>query len=291
MAKITDMFGAINSALRKDADVFDCPLRDISPDPNQPRKHFEPAEIDRLANSIRDVGLLQPLVVRRSQDREAKTPFILVAGERRFRAMTQLGWERARVSVYGRTHGFLVASLVENTLRCDLNPIELANVYEILRDRGMAARELGEVVGRDRTHVQNTLRLLELPSEVQDLVVEGRLVQAAARALLILAEHPAILREAAQRVVDESLSVPQAKHLAERMLPTATPARKRQKAPPPPEAVELEGLFASRFGTHCQIKTGRRQITITLSSDAAEKAKPEAMAGMLEQVCNAIRVA
>jgi ParB family transcriptional regulator, chromosome partitioning protein len=291
MAKISNMFGAINSVLRKDAEVFDAPLREISADPNQPRKHFEPAEIDRLANSIRDVGLLQPLVVRRSQNGEAKTPYILVAGERRFRAMTQLGWERARVSVYGRTHGFLVASLVENTLRCDLNPIELANVYEILRDRGMAIRELAEVVGRDRTHVQNTLRLLELPDDVQDFVTEGRLVQAAARALLLLAEHPDLLREAAKRVVDESLSVPQTKHLAERMLPTAAPARKRQKAPPPPEAIELESLFASRFGTNCQIKTGRRQITITLSPDATEKSKTEAMAGMLEQVCNAIRVA
>ena len=291
MAKITNMFGAINSVLRKDAEVFDCSLREISADPNQPRKHFEQAEIDRLATSIRDIGLLQPLVVRRSQDREAKTPFILVAGERRLRAMTQLGWEKARVSVYGRTHGFLVASLVENTLRCDLNPIELANVYEILRDRGMATRELAEVVGKDRTHVQNTLRLLELPSEVQDLVVEGTLVQAAARALLVLAEHPDLLREAAQRVVTETLSVAQAKHLAERMLPNATPAKKRQKTPPPPEAIELEALFASRFGTNCQIKTGRRQITITLSPDAAQKAEPEALAGMLEQVCNAIRVA
>ncbi len=285
MAKLSSMFGTLNAALRKDADFFDCALSDITPDPAQPRKHFAEAELERLAESILQVGLLQPLVVRRARRQEdAATPYILVAGERRYRALSALGWERAPVRLYGRQDGHLLASLVENTVRADLNAVELATAYAELRDGGFSTRQIAEAVGKERTHVQLTLRLLELPRELQARVVDGSLAPAAARALLPLLPTPELLATTATRAIEQELSARELRELVERTLAAlSAPPREKAALPAlPAEAGELQSLFAERFGARCRVSAGKRGLTITVAGH------DEAFLG---RVCSALRVA
>lgn len=175
----------------------------IRPNPFQPRSDFEPEALGELVESIRENGLLQPLVVRPTDD-----GWELVAGERRWRALRKLGWDRAPAIV--RELGdekMLVLALVENLQRENLSPLEEALGYERLMEGfGLTQKDVAERVGRDRSTVANTVRLLKLEGRVRQLLAEGRLSAGHARALLAL-EDDGRQRQLAEEVVDRGLSV------------------------------------------------------------------------------------
>jgi ParB family transcriptional regulator, chromosome partitioning protein len=198
-----------------DSNVFLCPLERIAPQSGQPRQHFDARKLDELAQSIRDHGLVEPLVVRRAYGPGDK--FELVAGERRWRALQRAGLREAMVVVkdVSASQAFELA-LIENVQREDLNPIELAEAFDrLMREHGYTQETLAERLGKDRTTIANAVRLLKLPPRVRAKVVTGDLSEGHARALLGAGEAAAI-EEFAERVLRGKLSVRAAEALVRR---------------------------------------------------------------------------
>ncbi len=182
----------------------------IAGNPKQPRTVFDDAALEELAESIRAVGLVQPVVVRRRGE-----SYELVAGERRWRAAQLAGLEKipAIIRKAGDAESLELA-LIENLSREDLNPIDTARAYAILQeDFGATQEELAGKLGRSRSAVANTLRLLDLPDEVQSLIEQGQLSEGHGRALLALSDRPK-QRKLAARVAKKGLSVRQTEELA-----------------------------------------------------------------------------
>jgi ParB family chromosome partitioning protein len=176
--------GALLSAAPDEGEILlEVLLDEISPNPNQPRKSFESAGLDELTASIRSSGVLQPVIARR-----ISRGYELIAGERRWRAARQAGLERIPVIVREATDAqSLELALVENLLREDLNPIEESQAYQrLLADFAWTQEELAQRIGKDRTSISNSLRLLRLPDSIQGDLVSGRLTMGHARALLAL---------------------------------------------------------------------------------------------------------
>jgi len=186
-------------------DVLHIDIARIARDPKQPRQHFDPQGLEELAQSIREQGILQPVLLRRSTD-----GYILIAGERRWRAAQRAGLHEipALVKDLGEAAAFAVA-LVENLQREDLTPLEEAEGYRRLIDEyGLTQEELASRLGRERSTITNILRLLKLPEEVRAELAMGSLTMGHARALLGLEDGPAML-ELAREVVAKKLSVRQ----------------------------------------------------------------------------------
>lgn len=184
---------------QEDEGILEIPVREVDPNPFQPRREFSPEALAELAGSIAENGLLQPIVVRPAGER-----WQLVAGDRRLRAVKKLGWTAVPAIVRPvDDRAMLVLALVENLQRHDLTPLEEAEGYRQLMDQfGLSQKEVAERVGRDRSTVANALRLLALPSGVRRLLDEGRLSAGHGRALLGLSDERLILalaREAAEK--------------------------------------------------------------------------------------------
>jgi ParB family chromosome partitioning protein len=189
-----------------DKNVFTCPLEKIVPQKGQPRQHFDAQKLEELAASIREHGLVEPLVVRRMAGGGDKLE--LVAGERRWRALQRAGVREALVVVkdVSAKEAFELA-IIENVQREDLNPIELAEAFDrLVREHGYTQEALAERLGKDRTTITNGLRLLKLPPRVRTKVVGGELSEGHARALLGAGET-AVIEELAERVLRGKLSV------------------------------------------------------------------------------------
>ncbi len=210
-----------------DVSVSTLAIGEIEPNQEQPRKEFSPEALSQLAESIKEHGILQPLVVRPRPNGR----YQIVAGERRWRASRIAGLTELPVIIRELTdeQAFEVA-LVENLVRADLNPIEEAMGYRTLIETfSMTQERIAQRVGRSRSAVANALRLLSLPKEVLSMLEKGNLSSGHARALLPLSEKDAL--EAANRVVSQALSVRQTEQLV-KQLQKAQPAPKA--APPPP---------------------------------------------------------
>lgn len=181
------------------------PLAQIRPNPLQPRKEFRPEELADLEASLRVSGLLQPVTVRPAPRGGG---YELIAGERRFRAAQRIGWTEISAIVKDVDDRLLLSlAMVENLQRSDLNPIEEAEGYEqLIRDFALTQQEVADIVGKDRSTVANTLRLLALPATVRRLVWDGQLTVGHARALLGVGEDSRIA-ELAREVVAQGLSV------------------------------------------------------------------------------------
>ncbi|MDP9148787.1 MAG: ParB/RepB/Spo0J family partition protein [Myxococcota bacterium] len=188
-----------------DRSVFTCPLEKIVPQKGQPRQHFDDQKLDELAQSIREHGLVEPLVVRRVAGGDS---FELIAGERRWRALQRAGVREALVVVKEvSTKDAFELALIENVQREELNAIELAEALDrLVREHGYTQEALAERIGKDRTTIANGLRLLKLPARVRAKVVAGDLSEGHARALLGAFE-PAIIEELSERVLRGKLSV------------------------------------------------------------------------------------
>ncbi|KQZ96071.1 chromosome partitioning protein ParB [Mesorhizobium sp. Root157] len=220
------------------------PIEFVSPNPRNPRRHFGDAELTDLAQSIREHGIVQPVVVRPSPARQGH--FEIIAGERRWRASQRAGLVDIPVivrDVNDRTA--LELAIIENVQRADLNPVEEALGYQQLIDEhSYSQADLGQVIGKSRSHVANTLRLLKLPDVIRDMLVDGALSAGHARTLVTAAD-PAGL---AKRIVEDGLSVRQAEALAQ--MPVAAQRETRRVAPAEKDAdtQALEKLLSDTIG-------------------------------------------
>jgi ParB family chromosome partitioning protein len=211
--------------------IVHIPVSQIEPNPLQPRLGFKEEELEELAASLQAYGMVQPLVVRRLPNGR----YQIVAGERRWRAAQRAGMTTVPCLVREVSDDNLLATaLVENLQRADLNPVEAARGYKrLMEDLHLTQEEVAEVVCKDRSSVANTLRLLQLPENILQLIVEGRISEGHGRALLGLLEHPDLLQSLAERVVREGLSVRQTERAVKALL--AKSKKERQK---PTKAVE-----------------------------------------------------
>ncbi|HET7433706.1 MAG TPA: ParB/RepB/Spo0J family partition protein [Thermoanaerobaculia bacterium] len=202
-------------------------IEQISPNPFQPRKTFNEASIEELARSVREHGIVQPLVVTRSGDNK----FRLIAGERRFRAAQKAGLDAVPVVIKdAMTDGdALQVALIENIQREDLNPIEEAVAYHQLHEEfGLTQEEIAKRVGKERSTVANFLRLMKLPDGVKKLLASGQLSMGHARAILAV-ESAKKQEQLADRVVKRSLNVRQTEILAQEASPKAAAEPEKEK--------------------------------------------------------------
>ncbi len=243
------------------------PIGQLEPSPLQPRRHFDAAELEALADSIRANGILQPILVRRHPTR----PEIheIVAGERRWRAAQLAKLHEVPVVVRDLANReVLELALVENLQRHDLSALEEAEGYHrLIEEFGLAQEDLARNVGKSRAHIANTLRLLKLPDEVKALLIEGRLTAGHARALLSARDAVAL----AEKVVAEGLSVRQTEALAARS--GAGPNRKKKAAPSPKDADTraLERDLARVLGLNVEIAHGAAGGSLTIRYRSLEQ--------------------
>ncbi len=209
--------------------IITVPVNDISPNREQPREMFNEAAMEELKESIRENGVLEPPIVRRTGDF-----FELVAGERRLRAVKELGFQTIEVILMEveSDEKMLVLSLIENIQREDLNAIEEGKAYEhIMKRMKLTQEEIASVVGKSRSAVANTIRLLNLSPGVQDMVSDGSLAPGSARALLAV-ENQQLQLKLARKIASENLSSRKAEELVKKKLAeTATPPSTREKSP------------------------------------------------------------
>ncbi len=224
----------------------------IAPNPRQPRHKMDPDALRELATSIKEHGLIQPLIVTPAPDSTDLAPrYQLIAGERRWSAAKLAGLERVPVIVRGATpQEMLELALVENIQRADLNPLEEAGAYRALMDEfGLTQEQVAGKVGKDRTTVANALRLLRLPEDIQAALADETISEGHARAILTVGDtrqQQALLR----LVLEDNLSVRQteeaARRLNERLAVTTEPARRPTVGGRRPEQVEREMPAATR---------------------------------------------
>lgn len=214
-------------SVAEDKNYFLCPIEKIRPNRNQPRKQFAPEKLEELAASIREKGIIQPLVVTLKGDH-----YEIIAGERRWRASQKAGLREVPVVIREASEeAVMELALIENIQREDLNAIEEAQAYKSLVEHfGISQDEVAKRVGKNRTTVTNALRLLKLPQEVQQDVVEERLSMGHARALLGL-ENDELLQKARHEIIQRMLSVRAAEELVNRLKKAPKPQPKPPKQP------------------------------------------------------------
>ncbi|MFQ5417843.1 MAG: ParB/RepB/Spo0J family partition protein [Myxococcota bacterium] len=240
------------------------PVDAIDPNPDQPRRRFETVELDRLADSIRQHGVLQPVVVRRAGDR-----YELIVGERRWRASRVAGRDTIPAVVADRDGGDrLELALVENVQRHDLNPMELAHAFRGLSDRGLTQEEIGRRVSLDRSTVANHLRLLELPRELQEDVESRRITAGHAKALLQVA-NPERRRHLRDRLLRENLSVRAVEQLGRAIAGPAAKRRPRTPTAVDPNIQRVIDRLRQRFQTRVKLQgdASRGRIEIEYFGD------------------------
>jgi ParB family transcriptional regulator, chromosome partitioning protein len=233
------------------------PVAQIRPNPLQPRKEFDATDLRDLESSIRTNGLLQPVTVRAGS---SGVEFFLIAGERRFRAIQHLGWSEIPAIVRQETEvddkALLTLALVENLQRSDLNPIEEGEGYQqLISQFSLSQQEVAEVVGKDRSTVANTLRLLALPSQVRRMVREGELTIGHARALLSLGDDHRII-ELAKVIVAEGLNVRDVERRVREAGTKRAAARgdsPRAEIKRPPEIARIEEELRRRLQTDAKV--------------------------------------
>ena len=235
---------------------FLCATEDISPNKSQPRKHFEEKALGELADSIKEKGIIEPLVVRR-----APGGFELIAGERRWRASRMAGLSQVPVVVVeANEEESLELAIIENIQREGLNPIEEADSYRSLMAFGLTQEDVARKVGRERATVANYLRLLKLPHEVRDEIVKGNITMGHARALLSIEGHAA-QAELCRQIITKGLSVREAEALS------SSAGKSKAKPPRPGEAAkspiedELRGIFGTKVALKDRKGKGRVEIS------------------------------
>jgi len=255
------------------ATFAELPVGSIRPNPKQPRQVFDEEELAELVHSIQEVGVLQPVVVRRVADEDGEARFELIMGERRLRATRDAGLDRIPAIVRDTQDDALLRdALLENLHRSQLNPLEEAAAYQqLLDDFGCTHEELASRIGRSRPQISNTLRLLKLPALVQRRVAAGILSAGHARALLGL-EDQAGMERLAQRIVAEGLSVRAVEEIvALGDGPVAKPAKRRPR--PGAHTSELNDLAArlgDRLDTRVAIALGRSKGRLSIDFASVE---------------------
>ncbi|MFL0576067.1 ParB/RepB/Spo0J family partition protein [Brevibacterium luteolum] len=239
------------------------PLEQISPNPRQPRQVFDEDALDELVQSIREVGVLQPVVVRLVD--EKKPSYELIMGERRFRASELAGTTTIPAIIRAVEDTELLRdALLENLHRSDLNPLEEAAAYEqLLSDFQCTQEELSERIGRSRPQISNTLRLLRLPPLVQRRVAAGVISQGHARAILGV-EDPANMEVLAQRIVAEGLSVRATEEAVVLLNRGEKPRVSRETKQLSPELAQIADRVGDKLDTRVNIVMGKRKGKISV---------------------------
>jgi ParB family chromosome partitioning protein len=251
--------------------LLEIPVEAVAPNPRQPRTTFEDDALEALAMSIREVGVLQPIVVRK-----AGSGFELIAGERRLRAakLAGLATVPAVVRESDDTES-LREALIENIHREDLSPIELAEAFrELLEELGLKQETLAERLGMSRSHIANTIRLLQLPAEVQQLLAEGRIQAGHGRALLSLGDADA-QRTLAVRIAAEDVSVREVEELVRNYIDHPSHAERAAQLTAVPEPqenplAEVEELLSEQLATRVTIQMSKRRGKIVVEFGSAD---------------------
>jgi len=251
------------------ANVIEVPVEAIAPNPRQPRYLLDQESLEELAASIREHGVLQPLVVTElppetSQESGtfsmASPRYQLIAGERRLEASKLAGLATVPVIVKEATpQETLEWALVENVQRADLNPLEEATAFRHLIDEfGLTQEQIAQRVGKSRIAIANTLRLLNLPQEAKDCLAKGQITEGHARALLALEDNPDLLLKAMRLVIARGLSVRQTEELTRRLLKAPPVAQTRPEQVLDAQTSALEDEFRRALGTRVELHRSKR---------------------------------
>ena len=232
------------------------PVDAISPNPLQPRQRMASEELKELAASIREHGLIQPLIVSQTSDAEVQR-YQLIAGERRLEAAKLAGLAKVPVVIREATpQDMLELALVENIQRADLNPLEQAAAYRhLMDDFGLTQEQAARRVGKSRVAVANSVRLLRLPDEIKSSLAQGQITEGHARAILALAQ-PDEQRRIWEEVLKRGLNVRQTEETVRRLV--AGPRPKRPDTSSSPETRALEERFRETLGTKVQLFRSKR---------------------------------
>ncbi len=261
----------VRESAEENREFFVCPIEMIRPNKCQPRKHFAPERLEELAASIREQGIIQPLVVTKKDGY-----YEIIAGERRWRAAQKAGLREVPVVIREASdQALLELALIENIQRQDLNAIEEAHAYQSLVEQfAISQEEVARRVGKNRTTVTNSLRLLKLPENVQMDIVEERLSMGHARALLSL-ERPELIEKARHDILRRQLSVRATEELVRRLKQNPSPVSTRPPRQPDLLLSSLEEQLQKRFQSRVSIrKTGARAGKLEIHfSDSEELAR------------------
>jgi ParB family chromosome partitioning protein len=262
--------GDLEATRTSDAGLLAVPVTDIVPNPRQPRSRIDAESLRELAESIKEHGLIQPLIVTRTPP-SSRSPYQLIAGERRWRAAQMAGMETVPVLLKEATpQQSLELALVENIQRADLNPLEEAEAYQaLMSDFTLNQQEVADRVGKSRVAIANTLRLLRLPERVKALLADGSLSEGHARALLGLPDNEAMI-QAAGIVVSRGLNVRQTEDLVRKLTevnPQDEPAEGED--PDRSQTQHLEEAFRGALGTKVALTRSRKggRLIISFYSD------------------------
>ena len=239
-------------------------IKEIQPNKSQPRKRFKAEELAELTDSIKQNGILQPLLVRRSGDH-----YEIVAGERRYQAARAAGLTEVPVVIRDISDDDVFKlALIENLQRSDLTPLEEARGYrQLIKDKGLTQEELAKILSKSRSAITNTIRLLDLPKEVQELVDEGNLSAGHARPILAVPSEDGRIR-LARKVVDERLSVRQTESLAPLFSVTENTER-AVRVPTPQSFKRAARQMRVALDTNVKVKSvrGKNKIEIEFSDE------------------------
>ncbi|HUU52040.1 MAG: ParB/RepB/Spo0J family partition protein [Candidatus Aminicenantaceae bacterium] len=226
----------------KEERFLDIAIDRLKPNPHQPRKKWDPKALEELAQSIQETGILQPIVVVPDEEN-----YTIIVGERRWRAAKKIGLQTIPVLIRNLTETQQhEAMLIENLQREDLNPIEIAKAYQkMTQNFSYTQEDVAKKVGKDRASVANTLRLLKLPGDIQELIQEGKLSMGHARALIPV-EDPERQRSMAKRIVKDNLSVRGVEKWVRRL---QAPTEKLPKAPMDPDLLIFQEELLMLLGT------------------------------------------
>jgi ParB family chromosome partitioning protein len=258
LAALIGDIGAENTTAERARNQRRVPIEYLRPNPRNPRRNFPEAELEELAASIKERGIIQPVVVR--SVRGAKDAYEIIAGERRWRAAQRAGLHEVPiVPVEATDSEALELAIIENVQRSDLNPLEEAGGYQALAAEYKHSHDdIAKIVGKSRSHVTNTLRLLKLPEPVKAYINAGKITAGAAR-MLIGADDP---EEMAREIVERGLNVRQVEALAkERTNERAKGSGKATKRPPShkdADTVALQKRLSDALGLKVIIDHGRR---------------------------------
>ncbi len=260
-------------------DVLQVPVEAIKPNPRQPRSAFDAEELQGLADSIREHGVLQPLIVSRGEGEG----YVLIAGERRLQAARLAGLATVPVMVRrANDQQHLELALIENLQRTDLNPLEAARGYQQLAEEfDLSHEQIARRVGKSRAAVSNTLRLLKLPPAVRKALSEGKISEGHARALLALPSAQA-QSAALQTVLARALSVRQTEALVRKLTGERQPTRRLPERTP--EETALEETLQEALGTRVTLRRGRKggSLIIRFYSDEELNALVDRLLGSTE---------
>ena len=250
---------ALFPSQKQDETVKEIPIKELRPNPYQPRKVFNADAIEELSASIKTFGVLQPLIVRQSIK-----GFEIVVGERRYRASLEAGLKTVPAVVKELTdRKMMEIALIENLQRENLNPIEEAIAYQkLMKETDVTQEELSSRLGKSRSHLANFLRLLQLPDEVQEYISEGKLTMGHGRAILGLKKKEA-RKALADRVLNEKLNVRQLEQLITQLNQSVSRETKRGDKPDPFLKAK-ENSLRERFGTSVSIKKTKKKGKIEI---------------------------